>query len=234
MSNKPKTRSTATAFFIFVLICLWSTKGLAQKNKVNIDALTSETQKSSPQADKMTLVWWIPGEFWQASLGEDPSLTPTQVADFVKILSPYNIFVVADGKIGSFGGITYRSEEEIRNSIQLVDKAGNKYSPMSGDKVDADAKNLLAMLKPVLGNMLGSIGQNLHFYVFPTKNKEGAILMEAKKEGSFTFKLGGSEFKWKLPIGSLLPLKTCPVDGEELNGAWKYCPWHGTVLKEPK
>lgn len=218
-------------FLVLGFLCVGSTRSLAQTNKVNIDALTSETQKTSPDADKMTLVWWIPEEYWQASLGQDATVSVEQLAEFIKVLRPYNVFVVADGRIGAFGGVTYKPEGEIRKSIQLVDREGNKYSPVSEEKVDADTKNFLSIMRPVLANMLGPMGQNMHFYLFPAMNKEGKPIMEAKKEGGFTLKMGRSNFQWKLPLGSILPPKVCPIDGEELNGAWKYCPWHGETLK---
>lgn len=87
------------------------------------------------------------------------------------------------------------------------------------------------MIKPLLASAVGPLGQNLHFYLFPMTNREGLPILEAKKEGGFSLDFGGESFKWNLPIGALLPPKICPVDGEELNGGWKYCPWHGQQLK---
>jgi hypothetical protein len=229
-TRRPASR-VVLILFLLGFFCAGLTKNMAQTNKINIDVLTSETQKSSPDADKMILVWWIPEEYWQASLSQDPTISAAQLTEFVKVLKPYNVFVIVDGKIGTFGGVTYKPEEEIRKSIELVDREGNKYSPLYEARVDPDTKNLLSMMKPVLANILEPVGENMHFYLFPQMNKAGKPIIEAKKEGGFTLKLGGSDFKWKLPIGSLLPPKVCPIDGEELNGAWKYCPWHGEVLK---
>ena len=63
------------------------------------------------------------------------------------------------------------------------------------DEVDADVKNLLSMIKPVIVNMLGPLGQNMHFLLFPAKNKSGRNIAEAKKEGAFSVKLGEREFR---------------------------------------
>ena len=78
---------------------------------------------------------------------------------------------------------------------------------------------------------MGQLGKNFHFVLFPATNKERLPIMEAKKEGRFSLNLGGDNLRWRLPLGSLLPQKVCPIDGEELSGAWKYCPWHGALLK---
>ena len=55
---------------------------------------------------------------------------------------------------------------------------------------------------------------------------------DAKKEGFFLVELGENEFRWRLPLSSLLPLTICPTCGEELSGAYKFCPWDGTKLSE--
>ncbi|MCA1558049.1 MAG: hypothetical protein LC731_05860, partial [Acidobacteria bacterium] len=143
---------------------------------------------------------------------------------------PYTLFVVVDGKIGAYGGVTYKSEQVIRDSIQLIDSQGAIYRPLAKESVDAETASLLSLMKPVLSNMMGQLGQNMNFVLFPAKDKAGQQLLAARREGAFTVKMGESTFKWRLPLGSLLPPKVCPVDGEQLNGAWKYCPWHGKEL----
>jgi hypothetical protein len=215
----------------FGVACLGSLEALAQSRKINIDELMADTQRSAPETDKMTLVWWLPEEYWRATLNQDPTVTAAETAELLEVLKPYNLFVVVDGKIGSLGGVKYRPEEEIRKSVRVIDKLGNSYEPITEDKIDADTKNFLSIMKPVLANILGPLGQNMQFYLFPAMNKEGKLIIQATAEGSFTFKLGTSDFKWKLPLGSLLATKFCPVDGEEVNGAWKFCPWHGDLLK---
>jgi len=51
------------------------------------------------------------------------------------------------------------------------------------------------------------------------------------QEGGFSVDLEGKAYTWRLPLGALLTRKTCPVDGEKLSGAWKFCPWHGKTLE---
>ena len=212
-----------------LLLCSGETV-LAQANQVDLNALTAETQKMHPDANRMTLVWWVPGDFWQATLAQDPTIMKAQAEQFINTLSPYSLLVVVDGKIEASGKILYKSEKTIRDSIQLIDSQGTIYHPLSNEKIDADTKNLLSIMKPVLSNMMGQMGANLNFIIFPSKSKTGEKIIEPRREGSFSVKLAESEFVWRLPLGSLLPAKICPVDGERLNGAWKFCPWHGDKL----
>ena len=90
-------------------------------------------------------------------------------------------------------------------------------------------------MKPVLVNMLGPMGEHMEFFFFPRTSASGQPIADAKAEGSFRFGVGKDVYDWRLPLGSLLPQKTCPVDGERLSGAWEYCPWHGKKLRsEPR
>ena len=213
-----------------LFICGWMNLSFAQDRKVDINALVQETQKMSDRSGEMTLIWWIPEEFWRASFEQDPNMTAAQTEEFIKVLRPYVLIVAVDGNIGSFGGVTYKSETTIRGNIQFIDSQGTRYRPLNNENIDANTKNFLSMMKPVFVNMLGPIGQNMHFFLFPAKNTMGQNIAVAKSVGAFSVKLDQRVFKWRLPLGSLLPVKICPVDGEKLSGAWKFCPWHGVKL----
>lgn len=203
----------------------------AQGEQVDINALIQETQKRSDEPGEMTFVWWIPEEYWQASFSQNPNMSAAQIEEFLKVFRPYTIIAVVDGTVGTYGNVTYKTEAEMRSNIQIVDSQGNIYIPLSETEVNVDTKSFLAMMKPVLANALGPIGQNMYFFLFPAKNKDGLGIAEAKKEGIFLVKLGEREFRWKLPLGSLLPPKICPTCKEKVSGSYKYCPWDGTKLE---
>lgn len=202
----------------------------AGKKKVDVNALVSETQKMTQSVDEMKLIWWIPEEFWRVSFEQDPNMTKAQTENFLKILRPYTLIVAVDGAIGPMGGVTYKHKSSIKNSIKLKDQKGNFYRPLTDSQIDADTKNFLTMMKPVFVNLLGPLGQNMHFFLFPAKDVRGELVANAKKEGGFSVMLAAQEFKWRLPLASILPVKICPVDGEELSGSFKYCPYHGVRL----
>ena len=219
------------AALALLLLCLSAAGAAAQqKHRMDFDELINETQKSSPQLDKMTIAWWVPEEFWREALAQEASVTPAQSEEFLEVLRPYALFIVVDGKMGALGEPKYLPEEAIRRSLQLSDAQGVKYAPIEAAKVSGGINVLLSMMKPVLSNMLGPLGQNMHFFLFPGRNKDGQRILNAAKEGSFSLRVGDEEFKWRLPLGSVLPPKACPVDGERMSGAWKFCPWHGEKL----
>lgn len=222
-----KAESFALALLIFGSMSL----SFAQDRTVDINALIQETQKMSRSADEMTLIWWIPEEFWRVNFEQNPNITADQAEKFIKVLRPYVIIVAVDGKIGSLGGLTYKPQATIQNSIRIVTNEGTHYDPLADENIDADTKNFLSIMKPVFVNMLGPMGQNVHFFLFPSLSKKGKKIADANSEGILWVKLDNRDFKWRLPLGSLIPPKACPIDGEKMSGAWKFCPWHGVELK---
>jgi hypothetical protein len=221
--------SVVVEFTVLAIGVLMATCPASAKN-VDLQALTQETQRLSQKPDEMTMVWWIPEEFWSASLAQAPNMTSSQVEEFLKVIRPYTMVVVVDGTMGAFGGVTYKSEDSIRANTRLLDSQGKLYAPRTEDEVDADTKNMLQMMKPIFVNMLGPMGQNMHFLLFPGKTDSGIRIADAKGKGQFKVKLGEKEFEWRLPLDALLSTQVCGNCKQECKGSWFYCPWCGTKL----
>jgi len=203
----------------------------AIRTEVDLSVLEIETRKISREQG-MTLVWWVPVEYWQASFAQNPLLTANQAKEAIEALKSYMTIVVLDGELNVFGEVTYRSESKVRAVIQIKDENGTSYSPLSEGSISSYTQRFLSMAKPTFTEAFGQMGQNTYIFVFPARDRTGQRIADPKKEGTFSVVLGNKELKWRLPLGSLLPPKICPVDGEKMNGAWKYCPWHGDKLLE--
>ena len=87
--------------------------GQGQKQEVDLPALIRETQKLSPRANEVSLVWWIPAEYWQVVLGQDPKVNKAQIEEIVKTLRPYTVLVVVDWRSIGGGDRTIRMMTEV-------------------------------------------------------------------------------------------------------------------------
>lgn len=203
---------------------------LAQE-AVDINAFSQEIQKNSTRTGEMTTLLWFPDEYWQLALSQSPNASTAQAEEFMKVLRPYTVVAVIDGAVGTYGTVTYKSEADIRSRIQLVDNQGNTYAPYADDAVSAEAKGLLAIMKMGITNSMGPKGQNMYFFFFPAQGKAGQNIAQARQEGFFSVKLGDRDFRWDLPLNSVLPSKVCPVCKKKLSGSYKFCPLDGAKLE---
>lgn len=218
--------------FSTLLLLLLFFKLQGQEFKVNLNKLTAETQQLSESPDAMRLIWWIPIEFWQSVFEQDETMPQSEIDEFLQTFKAYTTVAVLDGTIGPFGTVNYASKNDIAKNLSLFGNNNKEYRPLDESEIDEQTKNALSILKPVLANMLGPMGENMHFYLFKDVQDPLLKLADASKEGAFRVRLDTEDFNWKLPLSSLVKQKKCPVDGALLDGTWTFCPYHGDKLVE--
>lgn len=204
----------------------------APTNKVDLTDLIRETQKAGKIPGTLTLVWWVPEQFWQVSMEASGRSTPAGTERMLQVFHPYTMVGIVDGTVGPFGAMNFTSNAEERAAIQLQDTRGHMYPPLDDDALSDDVKNFLQIATPILTNIMGPMGKNFHFFLFPAQDLKGRPLADPKSEGSLTVIYKGKDFKWRLPLASLLPPKTCPKCLEKLPGNFKFCPFDGTPLPD--
>lgn len=222
-----KTQMKIKALLLAVLASLASVS-----QATDITKLVQDTQRFAQNEKSIDLVWWIPNDFWRESLKQNPELGEEETRQFLEALEDYNAFVVIHADIGVFGGMTPHSREQIAANIALTVN-GRVRSPLANEVLKSDAANFYSMMKPMLSQMLGQMGQGMEFFIY--SNIEGEdVLIDPKKAGSFTFTCYQNNFEWRLPLGSLLPPKVDPETGDVFPGNYNYNPFTGKQLAESK
>jgi hypothetical protein len=202
----------------------------AQTANADFQALLQDTQRVIQEPSGTTMVWWMPDDYWRVTLAQTPGVTKEDLDKFIESLSPYTVIVAVHAKVSAMGTVTYESEADLRGSIRLTDNRGSSYSPLPEEKINEEARKNLAQIRPSFGQMAGPMGQNMYIFVFPGTYKLGGKIADPRKDGAFNVKLGEKQFRWRLPLGSLMPPKVCPKCNEKLSGAFKFCPYDGTQL----
>ena len=197
---------------------------------IDLHAVVQETQQMSQGSGDMTLVWWLPEQFWEASMAQNPDVSRAQVDEFVKTVRPYTMVAVVDGQVGAFAGVTYKPDSVIRATVFLRDAQGGSYPPIAESAINPDTRNLLQMLKPIIANMLGPMGENMHFLLFPAVDKQGQPIADPTREGAFQVAVGDKTFRFRLPLGSVLPPKFDPGTQERFPGNYNFNPYTGGKL----
>ena len=197
-----------------------------QEKDIDLIEFIKEIQLTKKVGSNMKMVWWIPTEYWEISTKGSPYVTEEGLRDLEEIVDSFTIIAALDGNIAP-GTIDYKDTLKVNLALgsQLL-------SPLRTEEIPKDVKNVLRTLKPVFVNMIGEMGKNFNFYVFPNAGEDGNKLIAPKQKGEFSFTLNGELFDWLLPLESFVPTKKCPIDDKSMSGTWEYCPWHGVKLVE--
>jgi hypothetical protein len=157
-------------------------------------------------------------------------VTNATITTLENVFEPYFLVAVADLALNSDGSMLFTSEETIATSIKVLDMNGKEYTPLQRSQIDSDALRIQENMKPIFAQAMGQLGKGIYFYFFKIKDENGKNLISANAPGEFMVTHSSAEFKWKLPLPTLLPAKYCPIDKEKMNGSWSYCPIHGSKL----
>jgi hypothetical protein len=192
-----------------------------------------ETQQTITVKDKLSLVWWIPFEYWGIA-AEKAGQSAEKTSQTFIALKDYTVVTVAAGTIGTLGSLTFVPPEDLKKYVVLRDADGNEYLPVKD--VSQDAYLVAGVIKPILANALGKLGENLQVLFFPGTGKDGKAIASPTQKGRFSVvvkELAGAPetvFEWRLPLTAYTPPKFCPVGKERVHADWDYCPWHGVAL----
>lgn len=203
---------------------------------VNIDQLTSETQIVYSE-DGVHLVWWMPPEFWEASLLREESMSVQQIEQVMEVIRPYSMLAIVQAEVSPFGVFTFYDKPQVAKNLVVSRKQGKKNIKIDIVKdVPNDLMLLQNQLKPILAAALGNMGQNFHFFVFAEK-KNGKRVASPYEEGVLSILLVDNKgkkikpFDFETPLNSMFVPRICP-NGKEAHVSWKVCPWDGTKLPD--
>jgi hypothetical protein len=150
-------------------------------------------------------------------------------------MKQYTLLCVVNSDISAYGTMHYQSGDSLRKNITLTVNDSLRFKPIPEDELDGTMQLLISMMKPMMKQMLGQMGEHLSFFVFKNTDLRGNYYADAAQRGKFSVSWGNeSFFEWILPLDVLTPAKYCSVDKQKLSGKFDYCPYHGVKLNATK
>jgi nucleotide-binding universal stress UspA family protein len=211
---------------IGALLGLFALTGVA--GAANVEDIVRDTQWFAVEDGKVSMVWWIPPQFWEESLRGNPGVTDEMRRQVIGIMSEYTVVAMLRAIATPAGIEDMQSKEELLKNAR-IEFGGKVAAPLPPDQISPAAQAVLAQLKPVLAATAGPVGQGLEFVVYPGK-VDGKVLADAELPGSVVITFYGKTHRWRLPLGSVLPSKTDKKTGEEFPGNYQYNPFTGGKL----
>jgi hypothetical protein len=201
--------------------------------KGDILDITGETQKFDSNPERAIFIWWMPHEYWKAVFN-DPENKKSDAELILTALRPYTIVAVSYRKKGGKEP-AYKSDEKLREIVQVVDAQRNVYAPLRAKDLNSIALEFIKKMRPDIEQAASSKRfKEVSVFIFPSKDKNDQYFDEATKDGLFTVKVENFPFTWRLPLASVIPSQKCLICGDEFNGGYKFCPWDGTNLSMGK
>lgn len=200
-------------------------------DRVKVNELTQDLQRSSQASDSLDLVWWIPAEFWDVVMAGEKEMGETTRREFGELFRDYTIVAAVKGKVGTFGVTDFESESDLREKMRIHDATGKPHRPIAADKVDRKLTMLIQVMRPMFKNLLGEMGDNMQFYVFPGKGADGKRMADPVGNGTFKVSMGDESYSYRLPLGSLLVPRRDPSSGEVFPGSYRFNPYTGAELQ---
>ncbi len=207
-------------------------------NQINPDELVAETQQDVAQSrEQIAFVWYLPLEYWQATLNRNLDLTPEEKERILRTVTGLTVIAVVRGECPQSGPVRYYSRRELQKTVRFfrVDANGERYPLQPYLSVTAPVRMLIGSITPVLGGTIGSLGENLHFFVFNDQTGNRERLLDPAQPGGLIVELAGKENKlqaeFEFPLNSLYVPRKCP-NGKPAHISWRYCPWTGKKLPE--
>jgi hypothetical protein len=201
---------------------------------VDIGAMTQETQVMA-NAEGIHLVWWIPPEYWEASLLGDKDMSEADRKAFLAIMKQYSMLAVAQADLSRFGTVSFYDRDTITRGMSIEFSDGKtKKAIKPVERVPDELGLLLKVMTPMLESALGNTGKNLQFYVLDDQDKDGRVI-SPYLASTLTVLLKEKDGKAvepvviELPVNSLFVPRTCP-NGKPAHVSWVVCPWDGTKL----
>jgi hypothetical protein len=215
-----------TARCISALLGVFALAGMA--GAANVEDIVRETQRLSTEGGKLSLVWWVPVDFWEASMKANGAVPDQVRVQVTSVMGDYTIIALMRAVPGPSGLQDIQPKEELLKNTQ-VEIGGKVVEPLPPDQISPAAQLLLAQLKPALASAAGAVGQGMEFVIYPGKT-EGKPLLNAAMPGALKITFYGKVQQWRLPLGSLLPPKTDSKTGEQFPGNYEYNPFTGGKL----
>ena len=186
-------------------------------------------------SSNLDMIWWLPQEFWEATLRQGGGVPEQQIEQMLMVLENHTVLGVVQADISAFGAFTYFDKEKIMGGlvVEVVNADGEVQSVSHTEPADPDMRLMLDQMRPILAQAMGNLGENFYFFPLPNHDENGERFLSPYDVGQLrvTLQRGDerTEVKIDFPADSLFVPRMCQ-NGKPAHVSWTHCPWGGKKL----
>jgi hypothetical protein len=197
-------------------------------NAANVEDIIRETQRMIVDEDKVSMVWWIPQQFWVESFAANPDISDAERDQILNVVGNYTIVALLRA------GMTATQIQDLESRDAMLKNTrfrinDRELAPLPREDIQLGVLTLLSQLRPALIQAAGGAGEGLEFVVYPAV-VDGIPVIDAALPGRLEIHFYDRQYTWRLPLGSLLPPKMDSETGESFPGNYLYNPYTGRKL----
>src|SRR5215813_1615310 len=205
---------------------------------VPLNKLRHETQQQHAAPGFVDFVWWVPPEYWEATVVQQEVRTGIQREALVEVLRPVFMVVIAQADI-ALGALNFFTEAQTRKGLVMTYTRphGVLMTLQPLDALSPALEALQQMFRPLLSAAAGNLGKNMWFFTYSDVDASGNRVVSPFEPGELQIALASrsgairSTFHVEFPLNALFVPRRC-ANGKPAHISWKYCPWDGTPLPE--
>ena len=202
---------------------------MTQPTLAGVNELTHDLNRTVQSGDQITMVIWMPTQFWDEVLKANAAALPDEARkQMLAMLEDYSVVGVLRGKIALGGMTEMKTKEELLKNLKL-ESNGKTIEPLAPEAVGQGAQLLLGQIKPAMASIAGPMGKSIEFVVYPAR-VDGKMQIDAAQPGKLKVTLYDQTFEWRLPLGGLLPPRVDSKTGEVFPGNYEFNPFTGQKL----
>jgi len=194
----------------------------------SMDAMAKDLMQQSQGNGDFRFAFWLPTEFF---VRVAPKADAATIDSLRKSLRGYAIFFVLDAHASALGMPVGRPRAEVLAGTFLQLEDGTRLSPLGAEQLHGDIKTLVDIMKPMMKNMLGALGEAMEAVVFEDAGADGASRLDPLAKGQFKVVVGSEAFSWRLPLGSMMAPMFDPETHERFPGNYRFNPFTGAKLQ---
>jgi len=188
--------------------------------------LAQDLKQQEITPTRIRLAIWLPPEFFMAV---NPNSSPQIQEQMKRMLKGFVVFMVVDAQLSPLGSPTAMPRPELLNSTTLTLADGKSLVPIADADLKGDLKVLRDILKPVMKNVAGPMGEAMDMVAF--KLPAGGADVSPADDGRLKLVVADHEYAWRLPLGSVLPPMFDLDSGERFPGNYRFNPYTGHKLE---
>ncbi|HWY34812.1 MAG TPA: hypothetical protein VNX68_09205, partial [Nitrosopumilaceae archaeon] len=112
-----------TIFTILLLGIIATDFGQIKKEEVNLTDFIREIEQWKKENDRIQFVAWMPVDYWEIVGSQNNNVSPQTISQMKTAMKDFVLVYVLDMRINRDGTMEFKSTDEIKNDLALIDSA---------------------------------------------------------------------------------------------------------------